>query len=53
MKKIFLTTLITLMAVVTLSSCGEYNKLMKCTDYEYKYEAAKTYFADGKYTRVF
>ena len=40
------------MAVVSLSSCGEYNKLMKCTDYEYKYEAAKTYFADGKYTKA-
>ena len=40
------------MAVVTLSSCGEYTKLMKCTDYEYKYEAAKTYFADGKYTKA-
>ncbi len=35
-----------------LSSCGEYNKLLKSTDYEYKYEAAKTYFAKGQYNRA-
>ena len=28
--------LITLLAAVLLSSCGEYNKLLKSTDYEYK-----------------
>lgn len=52
MKKIFLTTLTTLLAVVMLTSCGGYNKLLKSTDYEYKYEAAKVYFADGKYTKA-
>lgn len=31
-----------------LTSCGEYNKVLKCTDYEYKYEAAKSYFAQGQ-----
>lgn len=35
-----------------LSSCGEYNKLLKSTDYDYKYEAAKTYFAKGQYSRA-
>ena len=39
--------LITLLAAILLSSCGEYNKLLKSTDYEYKYEAAKNYFAKG------
>lgn len=43
--------LITLLAAVVLSSCGEYNKLLKSTDYEYKYEAAKNYFAKGQYNR--
>lgn len=43
---------ITLLAVLLLSSCGEYNKLLKSTDYEYKYEAAKSYFAKGQYTRA-
>ena len=44
--------LITLLAALLLSSCGEYNKLLKSTDYEYKYEAAKNYFAKGQYNRA-
>ena len=39
---------IAIVSLVALSSCGEYNKVLKTTDYEYKYEAAKTYFAQGK-----
>lgn len=49
MKKNILTALF---VAIALSSCGEYNKLLKSTDYEYKYEAAKTYFAKGQYTRA-
>lgn len=44
--------LLTLFAALLLSSCGEYNKLLKSTDLEYKYEAAKTYFAKGQYNRA-
>ena len=44
--------IITLLLAVALSSCGEYNKLLKSTNYEYKYEAAKNYFAKGKYNRA-
>ena len=44
--------LISLLAALLLSSCGEYNKLLKSTDYEYKYEAAKNYFAKGQYNRA-
>ncbi len=44
--------LITLLAALLFTSCGEYNKLLKSTDYEYKYEAAKNYFAKGQYTRA-
>lgn len=40
-----------MLAAMLLSSCGEYNKLLKSTDYEYKYEAAKNYFAKGKYSK--
>ena len=40
-----------MLAAATLTSCGEYNKLLKSTDYEYKYEAAKNYFAKGQYNR--
>ncbi|MFA6809210.1 MAG: outer membrane protein assembly factor BamD [Eubacteriales bacterium] len=48
MKKNILTALL---VAILLSSCGEYNKLLKSTDYEYKYEAAKNYFAKGQYNR--
>lgn len=41
-----------LLAAIVFSSCGEYNKLLKSTDYEYKYEAAKNYFAKGQYGRA-
>jgi outer membrane protein assembly factor BamD len=37
--------------MLTTTSCGEYNKVLKSTDYEYKYEAAKGYFGKGQYTR--
>ncbi|MDR0988377.1 MAG: outer membrane protein assembly factor BamD [Prevotellaceae bacterium] len=43
--------LLTLLAALLLSACGEYNKVLKSTDYEYKYEAAKNYFAKGQYNR--
>lgn len=43
--------IITLLAAATLTSCGQYNKLLKSTDYEYKYEAAKNYFAKGQYNK--
>ena len=44
--------LIILLSALLLPSCGEYNKLLKRTDYEYKYEAAKNYFAKGQYNRA-
>ena len=44
--------IIALFAAAILSSCGEYNKILKSTDYDYKYEVAKTYFAKGKYSRA-
>lgn len=49
-KNIFIIALLT--ATLGLISCGEYNKLLKSTDYEYKYEAAKSYFAKGQYNRA-
>jgi outer membrane protein assembly factor BamD len=44
--------LIILLAAIAFSSCGEYNKLLKSTDYEYKYEAAKSYYANGQYSNA-
>ena len=35
-----------------LTSCGEYNKVLKSTDYVYQYEAAKSFFGEGKYNKA-
>ena len=35
-----------------LSSCGEYNKVLKSTDNEYKYEAAKVILQRDKTVRL-
>ncbi len=44
--------IIALLSGVAFTSCGEYNKVLKSTDYEYKYEAAKSYFGQGQYTKA-
>jgi outer membrane protein assembly factor BamD len=36
---------------VIFASCGEYNKILKSTDYELKYTYAKKYFNERKYGR--
>ncbi len=41
-----------LLATVGLSSCGEFQALQKSKDYEYRYEAAKAYFVEGKYKKA-
>ncbi len=38
--------------VVVLSSCGDYNKIVKSTDYEFKYKKAVEYYEDGEYVRA-
>ena len=49
MKKYIVLALI---AGAFFSSCGEYNKILKYADYEYKYEAAKSYFGKGQYVKA-
>lgn len=49
MRKIFIPVFL---SALMFTSCGEYNKVLKSADSEYKYEAAKSYFAEGKYTRA-
>ena len=44
--------IIALVSGSVLTSCGEYNKVLKSTDYEYKYEAAKSYFGKGQSTKA-
>ncbi|GAB6012394.1 outer membrane protein assembly factor BamD [Viscerimonas tarda] len=47
MKKI----LFLLSLVIVFAACGEYNKILKSTDYELKYTYAKKYFNEKKYGR--
>jgi outer membrane protein assembly factor BamD len=42
---------IVLIILVFISSCGEYEKLLKSTDSDLKKEKAKEYFADGQYVK--
>jgi len=42
---------IVLIILVLVSSCGEYEKLLKSTDADLKKEKAKEYFADGQYVK--
>jgi len=37
---------------VFFTSCGNYNKIVKSTDYEYKYKKAIEYYEDGDYTKA-
>lgn len=36
-----------------MTSCGEYNKVLKSTDYNYKYEYAKKAFEEKRYTQAY
>ena len=38
--------------ILLFASCGEYNKILKSTDYELKYSYAKKYFDEKKYTKA-
>lgn len=50
MKKLFFVGLI---SVLAFSSCGSYNKVLKSSDYDYKYEAAKEYYSSGHYVKAY
>lgn len=41
-----------LICLAGLTSCGEYNRVLKSTDVDEKYEYAKIYFDKGKYMRA-
>ena len=47
MRKILYVLVLSLI----IASCGEYNKILKSTDYELKYTYAKKYFEEKKYGR--
>ena len=43
---------IVLIILVLVSSCGEYEKLLKSTDFELKKEKAKEYYDEGQYVKA-
>ena len=42
---------IVIVFLLLLSSCSDYNKVVKSTDYEFKYKKALEYYEDGEYVR--
>lgn len=46
--RLFLTALL----CFSMFSCSEYNKLLKSSDYELRFEMAKMYFEEGKYSKT-
>lgn len=41
-----------LCALMLLAACSEYSAVLKCDDYEYKYETAKALYAEGRYRQA-
>ncbi len=44
--------IIGIVVLIALSSCGDYNKILKSTDYEFKLKKAIEYFEDGEYVKA-
>lgn len=44
--------LVFVLTLLVATSCGEYNKILKSTDYELKYTYAKKYFDEKKYNKA-
>ncbi len=40
------------LTLIIATSCADYNRVVKTQDYEYKYEVAKQYYAEGMYNRA-
>ncbi len=39
------------LSALVLSSCGDYNKIVKSNDYEFKFKKAVEYYEDGEYVK--
>ena len=50
MKKI--SIIACMLTLIIATSCADYNRVVKTQDYEYKYEVAKQYYAEGMYNRA-
>ncbi|MFV0365539.1 MAG: outer membrane protein assembly factor BamD [Mangrovibacterium sp.] len=52
LKNIHLKAIVGLLLLVMTTSCGEYQKVLKSSDFEYKYKKAKEYYESGEYVRA-
>ena len=52
MKRLNLIVTSFFFIVLIISACGEYNKILKSQDLNVKFEYAKKYFEEGKYSRT-
>ena len=43
---------IVFVAAVVVASCGDYSKILKSTDYEFKHKKAIEYFESGDYVKA-
>lgn len=48
----FISIILLFSAIITFSSCGEYQKVLKSNDYTYKFEYAKKAFEEKKYAQA-
>ncbi|MFV0553090.1 MAG: outer membrane protein assembly factor BamD [Mangrovibacterium sp.] len=52
LKRIYTLIISASLFLVLATSCGEYQKVLKSSDYEYKYKKAKEYYEKGEYVRA-
>ena len=50
-RKLEKFTILAFLVLVISTSCSDYNKIVKSTDYEFKYKKAIEYYEDGEYVR--
>ena len=52
LKRIKSFSLVFALLIMILASCGDYNKILKSTDYEFKYKKAVEYYEEGEYVKA-
>ena len=50
MKRLISNVIVFSFIILLFTACGEYNKILKSTDLNVKYESARKYFDEGKYS---
>lgn len=43
---------VVIVLILIVASCGDYNKILKSSDYEYKYKKAVEYYQNGEYVKA-